>query len=122
MGADVITTIYAKLRGYTTRTYPELAVRHLRPMATADGVAAGACARARISTSSTTTRCGSSPARLSSPSASSHAGYRAGGSCVATWRRRWARPQAVADPEFRAFTRNEQRERVRRALQAGGRA
>jgi glycosyltransferase involved in cell wall biosynthesis len=41
MGADVITTMYAKMRGYQARTFGELAYRHLRPMATADGVKRG---------------------------------------------------------------------------------
>lgn len=41
MGADVITTMYAKLRGFRTRTFSDLPVRHLRPMATADGVRRG---------------------------------------------------------------------------------
>lgn len=41
MGADVITTVYAKMRGYRTRTFADLPIRHLRPMATADGVRRG---------------------------------------------------------------------------------
>jgi glycosyltransferase involved in cell wall biosynthesis len=41
MGADVITTMYAKMRGYRTQTFSELPFRHLRPMATADGVRQG---------------------------------------------------------------------------------
>jgi glycosyltransferase involved in cell wall biosynthesis len=41
MGADMITTFYAKMRGYETRTFRELPVRHLRPMGTADGVRRG---------------------------------------------------------------------------------
>ena len=41
MGADVITTVYAKMRGYRTQTFRDLPVRHLRPMATADGVRRG---------------------------------------------------------------------------------
>lgn len=41
MGADVITVMYAKLRGFRTRTFADLPVRHLRPMATADGVRRG---------------------------------------------------------------------------------
>jgi biofilm PGA synthesis N-glycosyltransferase PgaC len=41
MGADVITTMRAKMLGYTTRTFLDLPVQHLRPMATADGVRRG---------------------------------------------------------------------------------
>ena len=41
MGADMITTIYAQMRGYRTRTLADLPVRHLRPMATAAGVRRG---------------------------------------------------------------------------------
>jgi poly-beta-1,6-N-acetyl-D-glucosamine synthase len=41
MGADMITTIYAKMRGFATRTFTELPVRHLRPMGTADGLRRG---------------------------------------------------------------------------------
>lgn len=41
MGADVITTIYAKMRGYDTVTYADLPVRHLRPMGAADGMLRG---------------------------------------------------------------------------------
>ncbi len=41
MGADMVTTLYAKMRGYTTKTFADITVRHLRPMATADGVRRG---------------------------------------------------------------------------------
>jgi glycosyltransferase involved in cell wall biosynthesis len=41
MGADLITVMRAKMRGFTTRTFAELAYRHLRPMATQDGVRRG---------------------------------------------------------------------------------
>jgi biofilm PGA synthesis N-glycosyltransferase PgaC len=41
MGADVVTTVYAKMRGFDTVTFAEWPVLHLRPMATADGLRRG---------------------------------------------------------------------------------
>jgi len=41
LGADVITTTRARMRGFATRTFDDLRVRHLRPIATADGTLRG---------------------------------------------------------------------------------
>jgi poly-beta-1,6-N-acetyl-D-glucosamine synthase len=41
LGADVITTTRARMQGFATRTFDELRVRHLRPIATADGTLRG---------------------------------------------------------------------------------
>jgi poly-beta-1,6-N-acetyl-D-glucosamine synthase len=41
MGADVVTTFYAKMRGFRTRTFRDLPVRHLRAMGSADGLRRG---------------------------------------------------------------------------------
>lgn len=41
MGADVVTTVYAKMYGFDTVTFAALPVLHLRPMATADGLRRG---------------------------------------------------------------------------------
>ncbi len=41
MGADVITTTYARMYGFRTRTFSDLPVRHLRLMGTAQGVLQG---------------------------------------------------------------------------------
>jgi glycosyltransferase involved in cell wall biosynthesis len=116
MGADVITTIYAKLRGFTTRTYVELGVRHLRPMASADGVRRG---RKRQGAYQYVVHY--HPLWIFARSVVVAARFKPYG--LSGW---WflegyleaalgpTRP--VDDPEFRAFTRREQRERVERAL------
>ncbi len=41
LGADVITTTYAKLRGFRTATFADLSVRHLRHIGTAQGALRG---------------------------------------------------------------------------------
>jgi GT2 family glycosyltransferase len=41
LGWDAIDEIYARMRGYTTRTVPYLVARHHRPTASADGVLRG---------------------------------------------------------------------------------
>jgi glycosyltransferase involved in cell wall biosynthesis len=41
MGADVITGVYARMHGYTTLTFEDLPVRHLRPMGSAQGTRRG---------------------------------------------------------------------------------
>jgi glycosyltransferase involved in cell wall biosynthesis len=41
LGADVITTVRARMKGFSTRTFPELPYKHLRPIGTADGTLRG---------------------------------------------------------------------------------
>jgi glycosyltransferase involved in cell wall biosynthesis len=116
MGADVITAIYAKLRGFTTRTYVELGVRHLRPMASADGVRRG---RKRQGAYQYVVHY--HPLWILARSVVVAARFKPYG--LSGW---WfllgyleaalGGTRAVEDPEFRAFTRREQRERVERAL------
>jgi hypothetical protein len=116
MGADVITAIYAKLRGFTTRTYVELGVKHLRPMATADGVRRG---RKRQGAYQYVVQY--HPLWILARSLLVGARFKP--YALSGW---WfllgyieaalgpTRP--VEDPAFRAFIRREQRERVGRAL------
>jgi glycosyltransferase involved in cell wall biosynthesis len=116
MGADVITTIYAKLRGFTTRTYVELGVRHLRPMASADGIRRG---RKRQGAYQYVVHY--HPFWILARSIVVAARFKPYG--LSGW---WflqgyfeaalGPVQPVHDPEFRAFTRKEQRERVERAV------
>ena len=115
LGADVITTTYAKLRGFGTATFAELPFRHLRHMGTAQGALRG---RARhglyqwivhysllwVSLRSLLVAVRFRPYGLSG--AWFLAGYL--GAALRGVPR-------VEDPEFRAFVRGEQRARLRRA-------
>jgi hypothetical protein len=116
MGADVITTIYAKLRGFTTRTYLELGVKHLRPMASADGIRRG---RKREGAYQYVVHY--HPLWILFRSLLVGTRFKPYG--LSGW---WfllgyleaalGPIQPVDDPAFRAFTRREQRQRVERAL------
>lgn len=116
MGADVITAIYAKLRGFTTRTYVELGVKHLRPMATADGIRRG---RKRQGAYQYVVHY--HPFWILARSLLVAARFKPYGLSGWWFLRGYLEAvlgptQPVDDPEFRAFTRREQRERVERAL------
>ncbi|HZO07635.1 MAG TPA: glycosyltransferase family 2 protein, partial [Solirubrobacterales bacterium] len=116
LGADVITTTYAKLRGFRTATFADLPFRHLRHMGTAQGALRG---RARhglyqwivhysllwVALRSLLVALRFRPYGLSG--LWFFAGY------VGAALRGVPR---VEDPEFRAFVRAEQRTRLRRAI------
>lgn len=112
LGADVITTTYAKLRGFRTATFADLPVRHLRHIGTAQGALRG---RARhgayqyvvhysliwILLRSLMVSLRFRPYGLSGL-------WFLGGYLGAALRRM----PRVEDPEFRAFVRGEQRARL----------
>jgi glycosyltransferase involved in cell wall biosynthesis len=122
LGADVITTTYAKLRGYRTATFADLPVRHLRHIGTAQGALRG---RARHGTYQYVVHYSLAWIGLRSlmvslrfrPYGLSGAWF-LGGYLGAALRR----VPRVEDPEFRAFIRAEQRARLGRAVAAGRRS
>lgn len=112
---DTIDETYARMRGYETRSYLDLVARHLRPAASADGQLRG---RARH---------GQCAWILHYPVP----WVLARGAKIATSRPRFlsglwflygyfaaarGRLPRVADPEFRAFTRQELRQRMRQPV------
>jgi poly-beta-1,6-N-acetyl-D-glucosamine synthase len=121
LGADVITTTYARMRGYRTATFADLEVKHLRPIGTAQGALRG---RARhgayqwivhysllwVALRSLLVAVRFRPYGISGL-------WFLGGYLGAALR---GVPR-VEDPEFRRFQRREQRQRLRRALGRGGR-
>ncbi|MGV1048309.1 MAG: glycosyltransferase [Solirubrobacterales bacterium] len=119
LGADVITTTYAKLRGFRTATFAELEVRHLRQIGTAQGALRG---RARHGAYQYIVHYSPAWVLLRSllvglrfrPYGLSGAWFLGGylGAALGAVPR-------VEDPEFRAFVRAEQRSRVGRALGLG---
>ncbi len=116
MGADVITTMYAKLRGFTTRTFPELGVRHLRPLATADGVRRG-----RMRQGAYQYLVHYHPLWIVARSLLVGARFKPYGLSGWWFLRGYLQAalgpkRPVSDPELRAFIRAEQRERVTRVL------
>ncbi|MFL5872028.1 MAG: glycosyltransferase [Solirubrobacterales bacterium] len=116
LGADVITTTYARMKGFRTVTFSDLEVRHLRHIGTAQGALRG---RARhgayqyivhysllwIALRSLMVAFRFRPYGLSGL-------WFLGGYVGAALRR----VERVEDPAFRAFMRAEQHERLRRAL------
>jgi GT2 family glycosyltransferase len=116
LGADVITTTYAKLRGFRTATFADLQVRHLRHIGTAQGALRG---RARHGTYQYVVHYSLAWIALRSlmvslrfrPYGLSGAWF-LGGYVSAALR---GVPR-VEDPEFRAFIRAEQRARFGGAL------
>ena len=116
MGADMITTIYAKLHGYTTRTFLDIPVRHLRPMATADGVRQG---RKRQGAYQYIVRY--HPLWIIARSILVAMRFRPYGLSGLWFLRGYLEAalgptEPVRDPRFRAYIRREQRERIARAL------
>jgi glycosyltransferase involved in cell wall biosynthesis len=114
-GADVITVVYAKMRGYTTRTYADLPIRHLRPMATADGVRRG---RKRQGEYQWIVHYGLGWVLLRSILVAFRFRPRGWSGLWFLWGYLEAalkRVPRVPDPEFRRFTKAEQRRRYRAA-------
>ncbi len=116
LGADVITTTYAKLRGYRTVTFADLPVRHLRHIGTAQGALRG---RARHGAYQYIVHYSLAWVALRSlmvalrfrPYGLSGAWFLAGYLTAAL-----RRAPRVEDPEFRRFVRAEQRARLGGAL------
>ena len=121
MGADAITTAYAKLRGFRAASFAELRVRHLRPHGAAQGRLRGHARHGAYqyvvcySPAWILLRSLSVAAR-ERPYGLSGAWY-AGGAAGAAIRR----TPRVQDREFRDFMRSEQRARLGRALRRGAR-
>lgn len=116
LGADVITTTYAKLRGYGTATFAELEVRHLRHIGTAQGALRG---RARHGAYQWIVHY--SPAWVLMRALMVALRFRPYGLSGAWYLGGYLRAALsgvprVEDPEFRAFVRAEQRARAARAL------
>jgi biofilm PGA synthesis N-glycosyltransferase PgaC len=116
LGADVITTTYARMKGFRTATFSDLPVRHLRHIGTAQGALRG---RARHGAYQYIVHY--SPLWIVLRSLMVAMRFRPyglsgiwffGGYAGAALRR----TERVEDPEFRAFMRAEQRARLRRAL------
>ncbi len=115
LGADVITTTYAKLRGFRTATFDDLRVRHLRHIGTAQGALRG---RARHGEYQYIVHYSAAWIALRAvmvalrfhPRGLSGAWF-LGGYLRAAMR---GVPR-VEDPEFREFMRAQQRARMRRA-------
>jgi glycosyltransferase involved in cell wall biosynthesis len=115
MGADMITTFYARMRGFETRTFRDLPVRHLRPMGTADGVRRG---RERQGAYQYIVHY--SPAWVLLRSLVVAVRFRPYGVAGAWYLLGYVKAAArrmrrVEDPEWRAFARAEQRRKVREA-------
>jgi hypothetical protein len=116
LGADVITTTYAKLRGFRTATFADLPVRHLRHIGTAQGALRGRRRHGvyqyivHYSLAWIVLRAAMVSLRFR-PYGLSGAWFLGGyvGAAVRGVPR-------VEDPEFRAFVRAEQRARLGRAL------
>jgi glycosyltransferase involved in cell wall biosynthesis len=115
MAWDTIDEVYARMRGYKTRTLPQLVALHHRPCASADGLLRGRARHGRgfyiahyppawVSLRAVKTA-SERPVGLSG--LAFLAGY--------VWARLLGVPQ-VEDPEFRAFVRRELCLRARRAL------
>lgn len=122
LGADVIATTYAKLRGYRTATFADLPVRHLRHIGTAQGALRG---RARHGAYQYIVHY--SPAWIVLRSLMVSLRFRPYGLSGAWFLGGYVGAALrgvprVEDPEFRAFIRAEQRARIKGALQrVGGR-
>ena len=115
LGWDTIDETYARMRGYRTRSYPDLVARHHRPWGSADGTLRGRarhgeCAYiAHFSLPWVTLRSvklARSRPRVISGLAFLYGYLRSGA----------RRVQRVDDPEFRRFVRREQRTRIVESL------
>jgi poly-beta-1,6-N-acetyl-D-glucosamine synthase len=116
LGADVITTTYARMRGFRTATFADLQVRHLRHIGTAQGALRG---RARhgayqyiVHYSLLWIVLRSLMVSIRFPPYGLSGLWFLGGYAGAALRR----VERVEDPAFRAFMRAEQRNRLERAL------
>jgi poly-beta-1,6-N-acetyl-D-glucosamine synthase len=115
LGWDTIDEIYARMRGYRTRTFPELIARHHRPWGSADGTLKGRarhgqCAYVVHFTLPWVTLRAFKVARARPRGLSGVAflyGY---------VRSAFRRVERVEDPAFRAFVHRELRERIRQEL------
>lgn len=114
LGWDTIDQTYARMRGFRTRTFPELVAIHHRPWASADGTLRGrgrygeAAYIVQFTLPWVTLR--SFKVARSRPKGLSGAAFLYGYLRTAAQRR-----QRVEDAEFRSFVRRELRERLRSA-------
>ena len=63
LGWDTIDETYARMRGFTTRTFPDLVAIHHRPLGSADGTLRGRARHGECATSPTSASSGSRCAR-----------------------------------------------------------
>ncbi len=115
LGWDTIDEVYARMRGFQTRTFPELVAVHHRPWGSADGLMRGRARHGRCAyivhypfswvALRAVKTAGSRPLGVSGLA------YLGGYLAAAT-----RSTPRVADPEFRRFFRRELRGRVWRAL------
>jgi hypothetical protein len=119
LGWDTIDGTYARMRGYTTRSFTDLVSVHHRPIASADGVLRGRARHgecAYIAHYSLPWVAGRSlKVALSRPYGLSGAYFLYG-----YLRAAFRRVERVPDRDFRRFTRRELRQRMTGGLQQGG--
>jgi biofilm PGA synthesis N-glycosyltransferase PgaC len=115
LGWDTIDGTYARMRGFTTRNFPELVSLHLRPIGSADGTVRG---HARHGTCAYIAHY--SPAFVAARSlkvATRRPQVLSGLAFFYGYLRAAAhRVERVPDPEYRRFTRQELRRRMRAAV------
>lgn len=115
LGWDGIDETYARMRGFATRSFPDITARHHRPLGAADGTKRGRLRRGRVHWT-----LGYHP--LWALAKAVEIGVRGEGPAAgALFARGYAdaalrRMPRVSDPEYRRFMRREQRQRVARAL------
>ncbi len=116
MGADAITTTYAKLRGYRVASFDDLRVRHMRPHGSAQGALRGHYRHGEyqylVHYSPAWAAIRSVKVGLRQRPYGLSGAWYLGGYGGAMLRR----APRVEDPRFRAFMRAEQRTRLRGAL------
>jgi hypothetical protein len=121
MGADTIADTYARMSGFSSRTFTDLPIRHLRPMGSAQGALRG---RARHGATQYVVHYTLPWAVLRAGKLSLRAGPRplSGPAFLFGYLRAAADgTRRVEDPAFRAFMRADQRRRGARVLTRGRR-
>lgn len=121
MGADTIADTYARMSGFSSRTFTDVPFRHLRPMGSAQGALRG---RARHGATQYAVHYTLAWAVLRAGKLALRAGPRplSGPAFLFGYLRAAAGgTRRVEDPAFRAFMRADQRRRVARVLTRGRR-
>jgi biofilm PGA synthesis N-glycosyltransferase PgaC len=118
LGWDTIDETYARMRGFATRSVPELVARHHRPVGTADGALRG---HARHGECAYILHYGPGWVFLRSFKVATFWPFGLSGAAfLCGYLRSAARSQArVDDEQFRRFVRRELRQRLLRPLRAG---
>jgi poly-beta-1,6-N-acetyl-D-glucosamine synthase len=115
LGWDTIDETYARMRGYGTRTFPEIVSLHLRPLGSADGTVRG---HARHGVCAYIAHFTPSWCALRAVKVATRRPYVISGAAFFYGYVRAAvrRVERVPDPEYRRFTRQELRRRMVGAL------